>query len=37
MNERYLTEMLGRTPPAPLDVVVQTLWTIWVRVLYEPA
>jgi AcrR family transcriptional regulator len=37
MNERYLTESLGRTPQEPLDVVVETLWTIWVRTLYGPA
>jgi TetR/AcrR family transcriptional regulator, ethionamide resistance regulator len=34
MNERYLTESLGRSPQEPLDVVVETLWTIWVRTLY---
>lgn len=35
MNERYLTETLGRKPQTPVEVVVETLWTIWVRTLYE--
>jgi TetR/AcrR family transcriptional regulator, ethionamide resistance regulator len=37
MNERYLTESLGRPSPEPLATVVETLWTIWVRALYSPA
>ena len=35
MSERYLNEALGRTPRTPVDSVVQTLWTVWVRTLYE--
>jgi TetR/AcrR family transcriptional regulator, ethionamide resistance regulator len=34
MNERYLLETLGRIPQEPVDRVVETLWTVWVRVLY---
>ena len=34
MSERYLTESLGRLPQAPVETVVETLWTIWVRALY---
>jgi AcrR family transcriptional regulator len=34
MNERYLLETLGRTPQEPVDRVVETLWTVWVRALY---
>jgi TetR/AcrR family transcriptional regulator, ethionamide resistance regulator len=34
MNERYLTEKLGRLPQQPVERVVQTLWSIWVRALY---
>jgi hypothetical protein len=34
MNERYLREALGRLPQTPVDDVVETLWTIWVRTLY---
>ena len=34
MNERYLLETLGRLPQEPVDRVVETLWTIWVRALY---
>jgi AcrR family transcriptional regulator len=34
MNERYLTETLGHLPPAPTEMVVDTLWTLWVRALY---
>ena len=34
MNERYLTEKLGRLPQEPVDRVVETLWSIWVRALY---
>jgi AcrR family transcriptional regulator len=37
MNERYLTDSLGRVPQDPLDTVVEALWTIWVRALYGPA
>jgi AcrR family transcriptional regulator len=37
MNERYLTDSLGRVPQDLLDTVVETLWTIWVRTLYGPA
>jgi AcrR family transcriptional regulator len=35
MNERYLLETLGRIPQEPLDRVVETLWTVWVRALYQ--
>ena len=35
MNERYLTHTLGQTPQEPTDTVVETLWAIWVRALYE--
>ena len=35
MNERYLLETLGRIPQEPVDRVVETLWTIWVRALYQ--
>jgi TetR/AcrR family transcriptional regulator, ethionamide resistance regulator len=34
MNERYLLETLGRLPQEPVDRVVETLWMVWVRVLY---
>ncbi|MGZ8647620.1 MAG: TetR/AcrR family transcriptional regulator [Solirubrobacteraceae bacterium] len=34
MNERYLTESLGREPYAPSRTVADTLLTIWTRVLY---
>jgi hypothetical protein len=34
MNERYLTLSLGREPTADRALVVQTLHTIWSRVLY---
>ena len=37
MNERYLRETLGRLPQTPVDQVVDTLSTIWVRTLYTPA
>ena len=37
MNERYLLETLGRLPQDPVDRVVETLWTIWVRALYQQA
>lgn len=37
MNERYLTDSLGRFPQDPLELVIETLWTIWVRTLYGPA
>jgi AcrR family transcriptional regulator len=35
MNERYLKETLGRLPQAPLEAVIETLWTVWVRTLYR--
>jgi TetR/AcrR family transcriptional regulator, ethionamide resistance regulator len=34
MNERYLLETLGHVPQEPVDRVVETLWTVWVRALY---
>ena len=34
MNERYLRETLGRVPQTPIETVVETLWMVWVRVLY---
>jgi TetR/AcrR family transcriptional regulator, ethionamide resistance regulator len=34
MSERYLTESLGRLPQEPPERVVETLSTIWLRVLY---
>jgi AcrR family transcriptional regulator len=37
MSERYLNEALGRYPRAPVEIVVETLWTIWVRTLYGAA
>jgi TetR/AcrR family transcriptional regulator, ethionamide resistance regulator len=37
MNERYLTDSLGRVPQEPIDVVVETLVTVWVRALYGAA
>jgi AcrR family transcriptional regulator len=39
MSERYLNEALGRLPRASADIVVETLWMVWVRTLYggEPA
>jgi AcrR family transcriptional regulator len=37
MSERYLLMTLGRLPKTPLDTVVDTLVTIWVRTLYTPA
>ena len=36
MSERYLNEALGRLPQAPVETVVETLSTVWVRVLYAP-
>ena len=36
MSERYLNEALGRLPQAPVEIVVETLSTVWVRVLYAP-
>lgn len=36
MSERYLNESLGRLPQEPVEIVVETLSTIWVRVLYTP-
>jgi AcrR family transcriptional regulator len=35
MNERYLVERLGTAPGAPVQSVVDTLLTVWVRTLYE--
>jgi TetR/AcrR family transcriptional regulator, ethionamide resistance regulator len=35
MSERYLNESLGRLPQAPVEVVVETLTTVWTRVLYS--
>jgi TetR/AcrR family transcriptional regulator, ethionamide resistance regulator len=37
MSERYLLMTLGRLPKEPVDTVVDTLVTIWVRTLYTPA
>jgi TetR/AcrR family transcriptional regulator, ethionamide resistance regulator len=37
MSERYLLMTLGRLPKDPVDTVVDTLVTIWVRTLYTPA
>ena len=37
MSERYLLMTLGREPREPVDTVVQTLSTIWVRTLYTAA
>jgi AcrR family transcriptional regulator len=37
MNERYLLETLGRVPQEPVDRVVETLWMVWVRALYQRA
>jgi TetR/AcrR family transcriptional regulator, ethionamide resistance regulator len=39
MSERYLHEALGRLPRASADIVIETLWMVWVRTLYggEPA
>jgi AcrR family transcriptional regulator len=34
MNERYLQESLGRLPQAPVETVVETLWTVWACTLY---
>jgi TetR/AcrR family transcriptional regulator, ethionamide resistance regulator len=36
MSERYLTETLGRLPRAPVETVIETLWTVWLRTLYGP-
>jgi hypothetical protein len=36
MSERYLNEALGRIPRTPVAIVVETLWTVWVRTLYGP-
>jgi TetR/AcrR family transcriptional regulator, ethionamide resistance regulator len=36
MSERYLLMTLGRLPKAPVDTVVETLATIWIRTLYTP-
>jgi TetR/AcrR family transcriptional regulator, ethionamide resistance regulator len=37
MSERYLLMTLGRLPKEPVDTVVDTLATIWIRTLYTPA
>jgi TetR/AcrR family transcriptional regulator, ethionamide resistance regulator len=37
MSERYLLMTLGRLPKEPVDTVVDTLATIWVRTLYTSA
>jgi AcrR family transcriptional regulator len=37
MTERYLLMTLGRLPKAPVDTVVDTLATIWIRTLYTSA
>ena len=37
MSERYLLMTLGRLPKTPVDTVVDTLVTIWVRTLYARA
>ena len=37
MTERYFLMTLGRLPKAPVDTVVDTLVTIWVRTLYPSA
>jgi AcrR family transcriptional regulator len=34
MSERYLHESLGRHPRAPVETVVETLTTVWMRTLY---
>jgi AcrR family transcriptional regulator len=34
MSERYFTESLGRPPQEPVERIVDTLSTIWLRVLY---
>jgi hypothetical protein len=34
MSERYLRETMGRAPQTPTETVVETLWMVWVRVLY---
>ena len=36
MNERYLKETLGRVPPTPLETVIDTLSSVWLRALYAP-
>jgi AcrR family transcriptional regulator len=36
MSERYLKEMLGRPPQAPVATVARTLPEIWTRALYGP-
>jgi TetR/AcrR family transcriptional regulator, ethionamide resistance regulator len=35
MNERYLRETLGRPEQTPIETVVETLSTVWVRTLYR--
>jgi TetR/AcrR family transcriptional regulator, ethionamide resistance regulator len=37
MSERYLLMTLGRLPKEPVDTVVATLATIWIRTLYTSA
>lgn len=34
MSERYLRETMGRATQTPIEIVVETLWMVWVRVLY---
>ena len=34
MTEGYLNVTMGHEPQAPTDMVVETLWTLWVRALY---
>jgi TetR/AcrR family transcriptional regulator, ethionamide resistance regulator len=34
MSERYLRETMGRATQTPIETVVETLWMVWVRVLY---
>jgi TetR/AcrR family transcriptional regulator, ethionamide resistance regulator len=35
MSESYLNESLGRLPQTPVEIVVETLATVWTRVLYD--
>jgi len=35
MMERYLISVLGRTPSAAPETVIETLATIWTRTLYD--
>ncbi len=36
LNERYLSDRMGRPPQAPMDKTVQVLYDIWSGVLYPP-